>query len=180
MLAEKNFLFNLPHGRRAQEGEKMCQGKKKIALTVLFLLYLCVLFYLLLFAEALGRHVEHPEYRYNLILFQEIRRFWTYRNSIGFEGVFLNLAGNVLAFMPFGFGLPYLWIRKKEWLLVFLLSAGLSFVMESLQFLLRVGSFDVDDLLLNTLGGLLGYGCFCLYRHHNRKRSSGKKNGAKR
>ena len=33
----------------------------------------------------------------------------------------------------------------------------MSLLVEILQIVLRVGSFDVDDLILNTLGGIIGY-----------------------
>ncbi len=41
-------------------------------------------------------------------------------------------------------------------------SFGLSLCVETFQILTRVGSFDVDDLLLNTLGGVLGYILFSI------------------
>lgn len=46
------------------------------------------------------------EYRYNLVLFKEIKRFWQYREQLGWYAMFTNLFGNVIIFMPFGFFLP--------------------------------------------------------------------------
>ena len=43
------------------------------------------------------------EYRYNLELFKEIRRFIVYREQLGAFAVFSNLFGNILIFVPFGF-----------------------------------------------------------------------------
>ena len=43
------------------------------------------------------------EYHYNLVLFKEIRRFWEYRDQVGFFAMFTNLFGNVIIFIPFGF-----------------------------------------------------------------------------
>ena len=40
-------------------------------------------------------------------------------------------------------------------------------VVEVLQMLLRVGVCDVDDLILNTLGAAIGYGCYAVYRHNH-------------
>lgn len=42
----------------------------------------------------------------NLVPFKEIKRFIIYYRQIGINAVILNLAGNVVAFMPFGFFLP--------------------------------------------------------------------------
>ena len=59
------------------------------------------------FAESFGRTADpQSEYAYNLELFKEIKRFYTYREQLGFKAVFLNLVGNVVGFMPFGFFLP--------------------------------------------------------------------------
>lgn len=74
---------------------------------ILFLVYLLALVYFLFFAEEYGRrNFFELDYRYNLVPFQEIRRFWIYREKVGFLAAFLNLAGNVIGFLPFGFIVP--------------------------------------------------------------------------
>lgn len=104
------------------------------------------------------------EYRYNLQPFQEIRRFIKYRDILGFKYFFINVFGNVLAFMPLGFFIPALGNLRKNGLLVILICFSLSLLVEVIQLVFKLGSFDVDDLLLNTLGGLLGY-IVCLVLH---------------
>ena len=101
---------------------------------------------------------------YNLTLFKEIRRFLLYRNILGWRAVFLNIFGNVLAFMPFGFFLPVIWVRTRHWYITVLLSFAMSLLVETMQLVGKVGSFDVDDLLLNTIGGFAGYIIFILAR----------------
>ncbi|MDO5538741.1 MAG: VanZ family protein [Eubacteriales bacterium] len=124
---------------------------------VLFVLYLILMIYFLFFAESLGRSYSEREYAYNLEAFREIGRFWTYREELGFWAVFLNLAGNVLCFVPFGAILPVLSSRARNFFLITLLSFEFSLMVECVQLILKVGSFDVDDLILNTLGGILGF-----------------------
>ena len=68
---------------------------------------------------------------------------------------FLNLAGNVIGFLPFGFFLPILSRRLRNGAVVTALGFGLSLLVESIQLVFKVGCFDVDDLILNTLGVLL-------------------------
>lgn len=75
--------------------------------------------------------------------------------------VILNIAGNIILFMPLGFLLPLLWERWRSAKATVLLGAGLSFSIEFLQFFTSRGT-DVDDLMLNTLGALWGYGVFLL------------------
>ncbi|MCI5650187.1 MAG: VanZ family protein [Fusicatenibacter sp.] len=125
---------------------------------VLFVIYLLALVYFLFFAEGYGRKdFFDREYRYNLVLFQEIRRFWVHRHSVGFLAAFLNLAGNVIGFMPFGFMIPIISRKRKTFPVVVVLGFSFSLGVELIQLLGKVGCFDVDDLLLNTLGAMLGY-----------------------
>ena len=96
-------------------------------------------------------------YRYNFIPFKEIRRFYIYRDVVGIRAFLANLFGNVLAFMPFGFFMPILRLRLRKWYCMLGMTFLLSLMIEITQLLTRVGSFDVDDLILNTSGGILGY-----------------------
>ena len=65
-----------------------------------------------------------------------------------------------MGFIPFGMLLPVLRKRRMRFGKVFLLSFELSLVIEVSQLILRVGSCDVDDMILNTLGGCIGYGLY--------------------
>ena len=143
----------------------MKKHRHRILGAVLFVLYLVLLTYFLFFAEEMGRSPDvRAEYSYNLTLFKEIRRFLLYRNILGWRAVFLNIFGNVLAFMPFGFFLPVIWVRTRHWYITVLLSFAMSLLVETMQLVGKVGSFDVDDLLLNTIGGFAGYIIFVLAR----------------
>ena len=139
---------------------------------LLFVLYLGVLAYLLFFSEAYGRTVNRSEYQYNLTLFREIKRFFQYRELLGTRVVLVNIVGNVVAFVPFGIFLPLLSCRMRNLFLVLLATFGFSVVIEALQLIYKVGTFDVDDLFLNTLGGAVGYLLFCV-QGYRRKRAAG-------
>ncbi len=133
--------------------------KEKYALwggRVLFLIYIAGLCYFLFFAENYGRVFGQENYRYNLVPFREIERFWKYRKELGVHS-FHNLAGNILGFVPAGFFVPILWKNKRGFLFTVCITFQMSLLVEVLQLVFRVGSFDVDDLILNTLGGMLGY-----------------------
>ncbi len=78
---------------------------------------------------------------------------------------FSNLVGNIAAFIPFGIFLVLLSKNKGMSIIgVLALSLSLSLCLECLQVLSSLGIFDVDDLILNTFGGLLGYGAIKFYR----------------
>ena len=135
---------------------------------VLLAIYMCVLAYVCFFSEAYGRTAVDG-YHYNLIPFREIMRFYTYREIVGFGAFMLNLFGNVLAFTPFGFAVPILSRTNRRFANVAWLTFILSLTIELLQLMLKVGSFDVDDLILNTLGGMIGYGAFYVVNRVRRK-----------
>lgn len=78
------------------------------------------------------------------------------------NAVLVNFPGNILIFMPIGLFAGLL-ADKPRWWKGILLSFGLSLLIEFFQLFVSRGT-DVDDLILNTLGGLLGHGVFRLLR----------------
>lgn len=128
---------------------------------VLSVLYIFFLLYFLIFSDWYGRTGVSREYQYNLVLFKEIKRFIEYREELGAFAVFTNLFGNILIFMPFGFFISMA-SRARGFFMTLFYSFGLSLCVEVFQLLTKVGSFDVDDLLLNTIGGVLGYILFSI------------------
>lgn len=71
----------------------------------------------------------------------------------------LFLFFNILAFVPFGFLLFEVlpeWGRKRRWGIVVFTALGLSLIVESLQWILHVGFFEVTDIVLNTFGAAIG------------------------
>ena len=147
------------------------ETKKRIRIcgAFLFFCYLLALTYFLFFAEGYGRAAEGREYAYNLQPFREIRRFWIYREKLGLFAVFCNLAGNVIGFIPFGKILPVIWRKTGTFFRIMLLGFEFSLCVEIIQLVWKVGSFDVDDLILNTLGSVIGYLLFSLCNVVRRK-----------
>lgn len=138
--------------------------KKQIRLLcrILFALYIAGLVYFLFFAEMLDRTGIERSYHYNLIPLREIRRFIVYADLLGPMAVISNLFGNIAIFMPFGFLVPVLERKKRKFGFTCLLSFELSLTVECIQLVTRTGCFDVDDILLNTIGGMLGYLVYAL------------------
>ena len=128
---------------------------------ILFVLYIIFVFYFLLISEIYGRTGEMQEYHYNLVLFREIKRFWNYREQLGIFATATNLLGNVLIFLPFGFFMAMA-SKYRSFLSTLIYSFALSLTIELSQLFMKVGCFDVDDLLLNTIGGMLGFITFAV------------------
>ena len=70
---------------------------------------------------------------------------------------FINLAGNILLFIPAGWLLPRIWVRLRRFFPFFFTCAIAILLVELFQLFTLLGSFDVDDLILNLLGMILGY-----------------------
>ena len=134
----------------------------KFGTLILLILYFLVLVYVCFISEAYGRAELSDSYHYNLIPFREITRFYVYRDVVGGKAFVLNLFGNVIAFMPFGLFIPILFARRRHLKSILRMTFLLSLGIEIIQLLTRTGSFDVDDLILNTLGGVLGYLLFVI------------------
>lgn len=121
----------------------------------LFVVYILFIIYFLIFSDWYGRGGVMGTYHYNLTPFQEIKRFWKYREQLGVWSL-TNLVGNVIIFIPFGF-FGAMASQKRSFLGTLLDGFMLSFVVEVFQLLSKVGRFDVDDLILNTTGVAIGY-----------------------
>lgn len=150
--------------------------KKKIRVLgkILFVLYIAFIFYFLLLSDWYGRGGEMREMHYNLTLFKEIKRFWIYRRELGAFAVASNLLGNVLIFVPFGFFMPMA-SKYRNFFATAFYGFGISLCVEIFQLITRVGSFDVDDLLLNTIGAVLGYIIFVICNTIRRKHGAKRK-----
>jgi glycopeptide antibiotics resistance protein len=71
----------------------------------------------------------------------------------------VNLVGNVAPLVPLGFLLPLVY-QNISWKRSLAVAIASGLAIETMQMVLRVGIFDVDDILLNTLGVMIGYWAF--------------------
>lgn len=114
---------------------------------VLFVIYWIALFWILLFK--LGVRFSYMENReVNLIPFNE---FLSLNGKIDFGELIMN----VVIFVPLGMYAGILferWTFGKKLFFFFLTSL----MFEGFQFILRIGAFDMTDLITNTLGGIIG------------------------
>ena len=78
------------------------------------------------------------------------------QNTTSWESIIINLLGNIIMFIPFGF---LGWLNAKYFSFKKLIVDFLSvlIIVEALQYLTRLGVFDIDDLALNSLGVWIGF-----------------------
>jgi glycopeptide antibiotics resistance protein len=112
---------------------------------------LCVAFALklLLFSRTPG-----SERSFNLIPFASISHYLFSGSSGGRRFAFGNIAGNVLLFVPLGAYLSVL--TKSSVARTMLIVASASVAVEIVQGVFALGASDIDDVLLNCLGGFIG------------------------
>lgn len=89
----------------------------------------------------------------NKIPFHTIRIYLKHASNVQY--LWINVIGNIVMFIPWGFGLPLLWEKYQSAFKVAFMSLMLPILIEFFQ--LFVGrSVDVDDVILNFIGGVLG------------------------
>jgi len=78
------------------------------------------------------------------------------QNTTSWESIIINLLGNIIMFIPFGF---LGWLNAKYFSFKKLIVDFLSvlIIVEALQYLTRLGVFDIDDLAINSLGVWIGF-----------------------
>ena len=113
------------------------------------LLSLIFVIYLLMFFQVVT-HQDVISYCNNFIPFKEVTRY-----TIGSNLFYKNVVGNILLFMPYGFFSSY-YLRLDKKRLAFLLIFVVSLAIECVQLLIG-RCFDVDDILLNLIGGMVGF-----------------------
>lgn len=81
------------------------------------------------------------------------------RETIQWKTIFTNVFGNIIMFIPFGFlGIVFKKLSSFKRLIINFLSAII--IIESLQYFTRLGVFDIDDIILNTIGVAIGFGIY--------------------
>ena len=97
----------------------------------------------------------------NLVPFETVRLYWRVLENGGSQSLIVhsvvNLAGNVVMFAPLGWFLPKLWRMFRGFFRTVIFGASLVCLIELVQYITGLGSCDIDDLILNTFGILLGY-----------------------
>lgn len=95
----------------------------------------------------------------------DLRPFWSYKAILnGKESLVTENIMNIVMFMPVGFLLRVAFM-KIRWKSVLLIGLILSIGIEMLQFVYSKGFTEVDDVMHNTLGCVIGYGVYVLARY---------------
>jgi glycopeptide antibiotics resistance protein len=145
---------------------------------LVFGMYACILIKMILFKRPPGYYLQHFLHNYdwdmiranfrraNLVPFTTIMLF--IKSKLSMRDIVGNVLGNIVGFIPFGILVPMLFRRFSTLAKTLIAAFLLSVAFEVIQLIFVLGSFDVDDLMLNTAGAGIGYYIYLVDRrkHH--------------
>lgn len=140
------------------------KGIKKTVLVCIFIAYItavvCIVFFPILYDEPV---VYGNGYTwYNLVPFATIAE--TVSGGFG-ETAFLQIFGNILLSVPFGF-FVMMWMKKPKLWKMFVFAFGFTVTIEITQMFLGFAinnmyrNVDIDDVILNATGAFIGFGIY--------------------
>ena len=139
IIINKEILYNL---------ELSIRNKEKVVFYKEFYDLLTIIYVLLLYQMLLS--TENASSGINIIPFREITRY-----EIGSTLFFYNVIGNIALFIPFGYFMSDK-LKAKKTTHIIIISTIISLTAELIQY--KIGrAFDIDDVLLNVTGAIIGY-----------------------
>ncbi len=95
----------------------------------------------------------------NFVPFVTMKRYMSLLANGQYKTFAINIIGNIVVFIPVGFFVISRMIKKRIIILI-VMTLGIPLIIEMIQYLFSVGIMDIDDVILNVLGILIGYGVF--------------------
>ncbi|MFJ7667568.1 VanZ family protein [Lysinibacillus sp. NPDC097195] len=134
----------------------------------LFIAYVCLLLYFVVlkingFTERIKIIKQSREagfWNYNIY---PMRTITPYLEDITYTYAYLNILGNIIPFVPLGMFIPIIYKRYSNLKQVLIIFTICIIGIETLQFITMLGFFDVDDILLNMIGCLVGYSFYVAF-----------------
>lgn len=135
-------------------------GIKKNVLIGLFVMYITLALSVTLFPIPF-QELYPSGYTHNFVPFKSI----TSSFNAGIRPFLSSVVGNIILTMPFGFLITMI-LKNKYFKTIILFIVSFSLMIELLQLFIGLGigywyrNVDIDDLILNTIGGILGWGIY--------------------
>ncbi|WP_309059170.1 VanZ family protein [Streptomyces sp.] len=146
-----------PPGRGAGDGN----GRRPLPLPLRLLVMLCAFTFMVVFAVVLARLTLQPSPASEALTHTNLRpgrSLRAYLDQPALRDAVRQVGGNILLGVPFGVLAPVVAPRTRGFLRVLLLTAVVMLLVESAQGALVTGrAFDIDDVILNSCGALIGY-----------------------
>lgn len=127
---------------------------------MLFSLFMVFIFYLTGISPMSGFHLDIRMDEISLVPFAGI--IGILQGGITTHTI-INILGNIIMFVPIGFLVPLLCAKIDSYKRIMIFGFGTSLLIELTQLFLIRGT-DIDDLMLNTIGAMLGYWIFIAFK----------------
>jgi glycopeptide antibiotics resistance protein len=158
--------------------KRMKQFNTFMLFGVFLLLYMFLFSFVFIFKYVSPLELFNPDRSYfrgvNIIPFHTIYSYLSGSLDVSQGVVVSNILGNIVLFTPVGIYLQLLKKNKKIWIsmLIVLLT---TFSVEMIQFIFGLGAIDIDDIILNCLGGFLGIliykGLYAFFKNEEKVRT---------
>ncbi len=137
----------------------LSSGKRRAVTAVIFAVYIVLMIYLMFFRNRTG-----DQYWLGAMNLVPFRTIWGFLSMIGrsdntrvFRLVAVNLAGNIVVMIPFGYFLPAVFGKLRKYIRTLATASCIIIIAEIIQYVTARGSCDIDDLILNMIGISAGY-----------------------
>lgn len=134
---------------------------RPLPLPLRLLVLLCAVAFMVVFAVVLARLTLQPSPASETLTHTNLhpgRSLQAYLDQPALRDAFKQIGGNILLGVPFGVLAPVVAPRTRGFLRILFLTAVVMLLVEVAQGALVTGrAFDIDDVILNTAGALLGY-----------------------
>ncbi len=150
--------------------KKIMKGTKKLNAGKVGLWSIFLIYIIIVLGATIGTRSSGWFGGVNLHLFSSYKDAW---NSFSL-GEWRNLIFNILMFVPLGFMLPFLFKKCEKWYITYFVGFVATLFIEILQFISKRGIFELDDIVNNTLGCIIGYGIVMILSLNFRKKDKKK------
>ena len=141
--------------------------KKRLLVTLILLSYSAILIKVMVFKDVPLIRIGSLRFNFggthegaaNFLPFKTILSYLLGEKGLMIGGI--NIVGNIALLVPIGFLVPFVY-RNMTWKKTFPLAVAAGFAIEGMQAVLRVGIFDIDDVILNGVGVVVGYWAFTI------------------
>ena len=136
--------------------------KKKSLSSAIIVLALLIIYMAFILKITVFRGPNFAYRSVNLVPFLTIAEYIRFILSLSGKWLagIINISGNLAVFSPLGYMTALLFPKMRKWKRILIFAASFSILIEILQYILACGSSDIDDVILNSLGGVLGYGAY--------------------
>lgn len=117
---------------------------------------------------------ENNHYNFSLINLKPFNKFAEIKDAAGrymIRYIVREVYGNILLFAPLGFLLPLVWKKQEKFWALLVSGISISLAIEVIQLALPMRATDIDDVILNTCGALIGYVIYIIVRKLSKNRT---------